>query len=333
MRRLPISSRAFARAAAGHPWVYGNEIRAPLAELTAGELVTLTGRDGAVLGTGYANPHSLITVRILDRESGSIDAGFFAQRLEKAAALRHRVRPGARCYRLCYGEGDDLPGLVVDRYEDVFVVASHTAGMDKLLPLAVEALVRAFAPRGVLVKSDSSDRKLEGVEPVIEVVHGEVPSELEVEIEGARFVLHLAAGQKTGFFVDQADNRTWLAAHAKDARVLDVFSYVGAWGIRAARAGATRVVCVVGSADAVRLGELSAAASGVADRVRFERADAARDLTARAERDERFDIVVLDPPAFVKSRRKLDEGMRGYRSINRLGMALVAPGGLLVTSS
>jgi 23S rRNA (cytosine1962-C5)-methyltransferase len=333
MRRLQVSSRAAQRAAAGHPWIYANEIRAPLGDLVPGELVAIQGKAGSPIGIGYANPHSLIAVRILAGEGETIDADFFAKKLASAEALRRRMRPGAKAYRLCYGEGDNLPGLVVDRYDDVYVVASHTAGIDALLSHVVAALVRGFAPRGILVKSDSSDRKLEGLEPRIEVVHGEVPAELEVDIEGGRFVLDLAHGQKTGFFFDQADNRSWLAAHAAGARVLDEFSYVGAWGIRAALSGAKRVVCVDGSADAVRLGERSAAASGVGDRVRFERADAFDDLASRVEREERFDIVVLDPPAFVKSRRKLDEGMRGYRSINRLGMALVAPGGLLATSS
>ena len=333
MRRLPISARAAARAAAGHPWVYANEIRAPLSEFSPGELVTIVGKKDETIGTGYVNPRSLIAARILNRDGATINATFFATKLAKAEASRRRFRPGASAYRLCYAEGDDVPGLVIDRYGDFYVVASHTAGIDALLPQVIEGLVSSARPRGVLVKSDSSDRQLEGVEPVVEVVLGEVPAETEVEIEGASFVLDLVHGQKTGFFFDQADNRAWLAAHASGARVLDAFSYVGAWGIACARAGAKRVACVDSSADAVRFGEKSAAASGVAACVRFERADVFDDLAARAERGERFDVVVVDPPAFVKSRRKLDEGMRGYRRLNRLAMSLVAPGGLLATSS
>ena len=185
----------------------------------------------------------------------------------------------------------------------------------------------------MLIKSDSTDRRLEGVDPVVEVAGGTVPASLEVEIEGARFVLDLVHGQKTGFFFDQADNRAWLALLARGASVLDVFSYVGAWGIACARGGAKRVTCIDSSADAVGAGERSAAASGVAERVRYEHADAFDDLSARVGRGERFDLVVLDPPAFVKSRKKLDEGMHGYRKLNRLGMELTAPGGILATSS
>jgi 23S rRNA (cytosine1962-C5)-methyltransferase len=333
IRSLPVSRRAAARVAGGHPWVFANEIRAPLTELVAGEPVKIADPGGRVLGIGYANPRSLIAVRVLSREERPLDSRFFTERLQAAEALRRRVRPGATAYRLCHGEGDDLPGLVVDRYDDAFVVASHTAGIDRLLPQITEALARTFAPRGILLKSDSTDRRLEGVEPVVEVVHGEVPEEHEVDIDGVRFVLDLRRGQKTGFFFDHADNRRWLASHADGARVLDVFCYVGAWGLACAHAGAKSVRGLDGSADAVRWAARSASVSGLDPVARFEKADAFAALRALAEDGQRYDIVVLDPPAFVKSKKKLDEGMRGYREINRLGMALVAPGGILATSS
>jgi 23S rRNA (cytosine1962-C5)-methyltransferase len=333
IRSLPVSRRAAARVASGHPWVFANEIRAPLGELVPGEAVGIADPGGRSLGVGYANPRSLIAVRILSTEDRALDVPFFAERLRAAAALRRRVRPGASAYRLCHGEGDDLPGLIVDRYDDVYVVASHTAGIDRLLPQITDALVRTFHPRGILVKSDSTDRRLEGVEPVIEVVHGEVPDEHTVEIDGVRFVLDLRRGQKTGFFFDQADNRRWLAAHAGGARVLDVFCYVGAWALACARAGAKSVRGYDGSADAVAWAARSAVASGLDTIAKFEKADAFAVLRTLADGSERFDVVVLDPPAFVKSKKKIDEGMRGYREINRLGMALVAPGGILATSS
>lgn len=333
IRSLPVSRRAAARVASGHPWVFANEIRAPLAELTPGEPVRIADPGGRILGVGYANPRSLIAVRVLATEERRLDTGFFAERLQDAESLRRRVRPGATCYRLCHGEGDDLPGLVVDRYDDVFVVASHTAGIDRLVPEIVDALVRSFAPRGVLVKSDSSDRRLEAVDPVVEVAHGVVPDEHTVEIDGVRFVLDLRRGQKTGFFFDHVDNRRWLAAHARGARVLDVFCYVGAWALACARSGAKSVRGIDGSADAVAWATRSAAASGLDAVVRFEKADAFTALRTLVDREERFDVVVLDPPAFVKSKKKLAEGMRGYRDVNRLGMALVARGGILATSS
>jgi 23S rRNA (cytosine1962-C5)-methyltransferase len=332
-RSVPVSRRAAARVARGHPWVFANEVRAPLAELVAGEPVRIADPGGRVLGVGYANPRSLIAVRVLAAEDRALDSRFFVERFRAAEALRRRVRAGARCYRLCHGEGDDVPGLVVDRYDDVYVLASHTAGIDRLVPEIVDALVRTFDPHGVLVKSDSTDRRLEGVDPVIEVAYGEVADAHTIEIDGVRFVLDLRRGQKTGFFFDHVDNRRWLAAHAGGARVLDVFCYVGAWGLACARAGAKSVRGIDGSADAVAWAARSAAASGLDAVARFEKADAIAALRTLVEKNECFDIVVLDPPAFVKSKKKLDEGMRGYREVNRLGMALVAAGGILATSS
>ncbi|MBI1865541.1 MAG: class I SAM-dependent rRNA methyltransferase, partial [Nitrospirae bacterium] len=207
------------------------------------------------------------------------------------------------------------------------------AGIDALLDPIRSALVRAFAPRAVLLKADSSSRGLEGLAPRIETLHGEVPDPFEVEIEGSRFVLDLRRGQKTGFFHDQAGNRSQLASWCRDAAILDAFCYVGAWSLAAARGGAKSVVGVDASADAVAWAGRSAERSGVAGRVRFEKADAFEDLKRREAAGERYDVVVLDPPAFVKSKKKLDEGMRGYREVNRRGFALTRPGGILATSS
>jgi 23S rRNA (cytosine1962-C5)-methyltransferase len=333
VRTVPVTRRAAARVAAGHPWIYANEVRCPLGEIEPGEPVRIVDPAARFCATGYANPRSLIAVRVLSRDDEAADATFFEARLRAAQALRARVRPGAVAYRLCYGEGDDLPGLIVDRYDDVYVVSSHTAGMDRLVPAVVEALQAAFEPRGVLVKSDSTDRTLEGVEPVLALACGEVREVLDVEIDDVRYRLDLRRGQKTGFFFDHCDNRRWLARHARGARVLDVFCYVGAWGLGCARQGAARVLGIDASADAVAWATRSAAVSGLDAVARFERADAFEALRSLGERGERFDVVILDPPAFVKSKRKLEEGMRGYRNLNRLGMSLVAPGGLLATSS
>lgn len=330
---LPIEKRGAARVAAGHPWVYANEVKADLKGFTPGQLVVVNDPRGNALGYGYVNPRSLIAGRILSREPRAFDAAFFAERLTTADAFRRRFRPGTRSYRVCYGESDDLPGLVVDRFDDVFVVQSHAAGIDALTPAIVDGLVKAFSPRGVLLKFDSSARALEGLGPRIEVAHGTVPEEHAVEMEGSRFVLDLRRGQKTGFFHDQAANREHLKTLVRGARVLDVFCYVGAWALAAAKGGAAEALGIDASADAVAWASRNAKESGVADRVRFEKADAFDRLTAMTRAAERWDVVVLDPPAFVKSRKKIDEGMRGYREVNRRGFALVKPGGILVTCS
>lgn len=334
MERIHVDRRASARIASGHPWAYGNEIRDDLKSFTAGQIVDIADPRDRVLATGFVNPRSLIAIRVLTREGRpKFDAEFFAERLRRADALRRRFRPGAKSYRLCYGESDDLPGLVIDRFDDVYVVASHAAGIDALTEPIVGGLVRAVSPRGVLLKYDASSRALEGLSPRIEVAHGEVPQEITVEIEGNRFVLDLRAGQKTGFFHDHAPNRTWLSQWTKGARVLDVFCYVGAWSLAAARGGASSVLGIDGSEEALKQARASAKASGLADRVTFEKGDAFARLKQLEEAQETFDVVVLDPPAFVKSRKKIDEGMKGYREVNRRAFSLVKPGGILATAS
>lgn len=330
---LLVDKRAASRLASGHPWVFANEVSGDLKAFTPGQAVAVQDARGRALGFGYVNPRSLIAVRILSTTQTAFDADFFAQRLTAADAFRSRFRPGARSYRLAYGESDDLPGLVIDRFEDVYVVQSHAAGIDVRTDAVVAGLVKAFSPRGVLLKFDSSSRGLEGLSPRVEVAHGEIPEALELEMEGSRFVLDLRKGQKTGFFHDQAANRERFSSLVRGASVLDMFSYVGAWSLAAARGGASRVLGIDGSADAVAWATRNAERSGVAASVRFEKVDAFEKLAALEKSGERFDAVVLDPPAFVKSRKQLEAGMRGYREINRRGFALVKPRGLLVTCS
>jgi 23S rRNA (cytosine1962-C5)-methyltransferase len=331
VQRLTVGRRAATRIAAGHPWVYANEIREDLGSFERGGQVEVAGPRGDILGYGYVNPHSLIAARLLSRDTATFDTRFFADKLERADAFRQRFRPGARSYRLCFGESDELPGLVIDRYEDLFVVQSHAAGIDALTSEIVGALECQFEPAGVLLKYDGSARKLEGIGTRVEVAFGEVPELVTIELEGSRFALDLIHGQKSGFFHDQAANRARLAEWCDSARVLDLFCYTGAWSLAAARGGARAVVGVDASADAVRLATQSAELSGVAGRVRFEQADAFEDLGRRT--GEAWDVVVLDPPAFVKSKKKLKKGLDGYREINRRGAALVRPGGILATSS
>lgn len=328
---VTVTRRAAARVASGHPWVFSNEIQNDMKSFTPGQRVEVQG-DGRTLGWGFINPHSLIAVRVLSRESAVFSGSFFAKRLREADELRHKFRPGDASYRLCYGESDDLPGLIVDRFEGWYVVQSHAAGIDLLTEEIVAGLVEAFQPRGVLLKYDSSSRALEGLGTRIDVAHGEVPDKIEVAIEGSRFALDLRNGQKTGFFHDQAPNRTWLSRFVRDASVLDVFSYVGAWSLAAARGGAKETTGIDASASAVEWATESAKLSG-AGASRFEKADAFEALKALERERARFDVVVLDPPAFVKSRKKLAEGMGGYREINRRGFAIVKPGGILATCS
>jgi len=232
-----------------------------------------------------------------------------------------------------YGEGDQLPGLVVDRYGDYLVVQLNTAGMEALREAVVEALVGLLAPKGILLRNDSPVRELEGLARETAVVHGEVPDEVTVREGELAFQVDLRGGQKTGWFYDHRDNRARLGRYVAGRRVLDLFAYVGAWSLAAARAGAESVLAVDSSAPALARLEANARANGLADRVSARQGDAFAVLKALREAGERFDVVVLDPPAFVKRKKDLDEGARAYLELNRLAMQVLRPGGHLVSAS
>jgi 23S rRNA (cytosine1962-C5)-methyltransferase len=323
------------RLRAGHLWIFSNEVDVSATPLTAfqpGEMVEVQDQRGAPLGSAYVNPHSLIAARLVSRQRGRVlDADLLRRRLARALALREMLFPRP-FYRLAFGEGDGLPGLVVDRFDDRLVVQVTTAGMERVVDEVVEALRDTVGPVGILLRNDSSARALEGLEPYVGTAHGEVGDVLEVEENGVRFEV-AATGQKTGWFYDHRMNRARMAAYARDRRVLDVFSYAGGWGVQAAVAGAREVVCVDASAPALEWAERSAALNGVQDRVRTERADAFDALGRMAADGERFGMVVLDPPAFVKRKKDLKAGTEAYRRANHLAMELLEPDGILVSAS
>ena len=320
------------RLRAGSPWVFSNEI-AMLPEyrqMTPGGLVRLEGDDGARLGTFMFNPHSLIAARLLDRDpAAAIDVDWLRTRLREAIALRERVCD-TRFYRLVHAEADRLPGLVIDRYDDVAVVQANTAGMDRLTPLIVEALTELLPLRSVVARNDSATRRLEGLSEDVALLFGE-DARAEVVEGGVRFPVDLLEGQKTGWFFDQRPNRDRVAALADGARVLDVFSHVGAFGLRCAVAGAREVTLVDSSAPALAQAEQAAVLNGVAERVSVRRGDAFDVMTGLA--GERFDIVVCDPPAFARSRKDAEAGLRAYGRMARLAAPLVTPGGFLLVAS
>jgi len=323
------------RLKAGHLWVYSNEIdirKTPLTAFEAGATVVIQSATGKALGAGYVNPHSLICARLLSRKPRAhFDAGFFTRRLGSALELREALY-ATPCYRLVFGESDALPGLVIDRYHDVCVVQITTAGMEALREPMLEALRQLLAPAGILLLNDNPVRELEGLSLQNEVI-GTLPDSIELEEGGARFRVPLGSGQKTGWFFDQRSNRQALHKYVRGRRVLDVFSYLGAWGIQAAVAGAAEVVCVDASAVALEGLEANAAASGVADRVRTLQGDAFDVMNGLHESGQAFDVVVVDPPAFIKRRKDIPVGEQGYLRLNRLAMKLLAPGGMLISCS
>ena len=323
------------RLAAGHVWVFSNEIdtgSTPLTAFAPGVLAQVRTQRDAFVGYACVNPHALICARILSREEARpVDGALIERRLRAALALRERLT-GAPYYRWVFGESDQLPGLVLDRYGDVIVGQIATAGMEALREEVAAAVRAVLAPAVLYWKNDSAARELEHLPRVAAAAFGAVPANIEVTEGALSFTAPLAEGQKTGWFYDQSANRARLARYvAAGARVLDVCSYVGAWAVTALRHGAARAHCVDTSQAALEFAQLNAARNGTA--VQVLRADAFEALKSLTEQGERFDLVILDPPAFIKRKKDTPKGQAAYRKLNQLALGLLADEGLLVSCS
>ena len=323
------------RLAAGHLWVFSNEVdtqSTPLTDFSPGQAAVLQSDRGRFLAHAYVNPHALICARIVSRDPRRpIDGALLNERLRTALALRQRLNPDGY-YRLVFGESDGLPGLVLDRYGDLVVGQIATAGM-QVLQEQVEAAVReVLAPAVLYWKNDSAARDLEHLPAFSGSAFGSAPEEIEVIEAGVRFRAPLAGGQKTGWFYDQSSNRARMARYLPPrARVLDVCSYVGAWAIQALRAGARAALCVDSSESALAFAARNAALNDCS--VETLRSDAFDALKALHERGERFDAVILDPPAFIKRKKDIPQGQAAYRKLNQLAMSLMEREALLVSCS
>ncbi len=300
--------------------------------LPPGAPVRLEGDDGWRFGTFSFNPHSLIAARLLDRDpDAAIDRAFLRARIDQAAALRARVTDGPY-HRLVHAEADRLPGLVIDRYDDVFSVQANSAAMDRLTQDLVAVLEEKFAPRAIVARNDSPVRAHEGLPEAVALLAG-TDATATVEEGGVTFPVDPLAGQKTGFFFDQRPHRDRMAGLAAGARVLDVFCHTGAFGLRCLAAGATDALLVDASAPALDAAKIAAERNGLAARAAFRRGDAFETMAALAQEGARFDIVICDPPAFAKAKKDQAAGLRGYGRMTRLAAALVAPGGFLFVAS
>lgn len=330
---LRLNPNAERRLRVGHSWVFSNEVdtaKTPLKSFKAGDLANVVDSRGKPVGTAYVNPNSLIAARVLSsRADAAIDLDWLTRRLVSALALREAIYPTPH-YRLVYGESDGLPGLVVDRFGDVCVVQSNTAGMDRLQPLVIQALQGLLSPRGILLRNDGGSRSLEGLAESVEAV-GEVPDVVDLVESGVRFQAPIRNGQKTGWFFDQHDNRDRFTRYVGGKRVLDVFSYAGAWAVRALAAGATSAACIDSSQPA--LDAVSANAALNKFEVEALRGDALDRLKALRAEGRTFDVLVVDPPALIKRKKDHDSGVEHYAALNRAAMQLLAPGGVLVSCS
>ncbi len=323
------------RAEGGHPWIYSNEIAMDAAAkaLAPGSLVTLQRADGSPLGVAMFNPHTLLAARLLDRDTARpIGRRFLTRRIGRALKLRERLLDEP-FYRLVHAEADGLPGLVVDRFGAVLVVQSNAAGMARLEPAVLDALGELLCPDVIVLRNDSPARRLEGLASETRVARGSLDAPVPVHENGAVFRADLLAGQKTGWFFDQRDNRRFIAALARGARVLDLYCYTGGFAVQAARAGAAAILGIDRSEPALALATAAAELNGVGRTCSFRRGEAFADAGGLAANGERFDIVIADPPAFAKSRKEVPAALRGYRKLARLAASVTAGGGILFVAS
>lgn len=332
---LRLAKNEERRLRSGHLWIYSNEVdkqATPLKTFSPGGQALVESSQGKVLGVAYVNPHSLICARLLGGGSEPFGRRQLLARLRSALTLRQQLF-SQPFYRLVYGESDLLPGLVVDRFGDHLAVQLNTAGMETMKELIVDALVELLAPQSILLRNDAAVRQLEGLETAVLTALGTVPDKVTLWENGVQFLAPLASGQKTGWFYDQRPNREWLRPLVRGKRVLDVFSYVGSFGVQAASFGADSVLCCDVSAAALELAHENAALNGQADRVSSIEGDAFTCLKALKEEGERFDVIVVDPPAFIKRKKDQKEGILAYRRIFEMAMRLLNDDGYLIAAS
>lgn len=334
MQRLILTRRPHDRIHAGHPWIYDNECADVSAGIAPGEIIDVVEAGGRFVGRGYANPRSKIVVRLLTRDPHeAIDRAFFQRCLQSAWQLRQRLHLTTNC-RVCFGEADGLPGLIIDKFGDALALQTHTAGMDRWQGLIIEVLQEIFAPRLIVERNDLPVRGVEGVPERKGIVAGADSSQVVIAEGDLQWKIDLLEGQKTGFFLDQRPAWAALAGVSQGARVLDGFCYVGAFALHAARAGATSVVGIDASESAITLARANAERNGLGTRCEFQVGNVFDVLTTWAKaREPRFDVIVLDPPAFTKSRGSVEAALRGYKEINRRALQLLVPGGFLLSCS
>ncbi len=322
-----------ARLASGHLWVYEGEVARLNGTVPDGGIVDIRAAHGRWLGQGFLNRQSTLAVRLLTTQREDIDDALFRRRLERAIAYRARVVADTTAYRVVYAEGDLLPGLIVDRYGEVLVVQTLALGMDLRKVVLVDQLTELLQPVAIFERNDPAVRRLEGMPARTGWLRGETEPIREIREGTARFHLDIARGQKTGFFLDQRENRAAVCAYARGAEVLDAFCYTGGFAIETALAGARRVTAIDASEDAVALARRNAELNGVSDRCLFSVGNVFDELRRFAAEKSRFDLVILDPPAFARTKDALPRAIGGYKEINLRALKLLRPGGVLVTCS
>ncbi len=317
-----------------HPWVFSGALQSIPEGLSSGESVRLVDAQGDFLASGYFNSYSQIAVRIWSWDKDEeIDQNFFNKRIQAAYDLREEyvASKDTNCYRLVNSENDLLPGLIIDKFGDYLVVQMHTLGIEAWKEQIINALKKIVKPKGMYERSDVRTRGIEGAEEKVGLLLGEIPERIEVKEIGIRFFVDIRNGQKTGFFLDQRDKREALQKYVKNKKVLNCFSYTGGFSLSAVMGGAKKVMNVDASEPAITMAKENVKLNGFEKKSGFVVADVKEYLNSEDARD--YEVIILDPPAFVKDRRKIKEGLQGYRKINEQALRIIPSGGILVTAS
>lgn len=333
MIKVYLKRKITPRVANGHPWIFNNEVEKIEGEVIGGETVEVLSHDKKFIGKGYINPKSQILVRLLTRKkSDEINEQYFYSEILNCWEYRKQIGYTENC-RLVFGEADSLPQLIIDKFNDYFVIQTLTLGMDKWKPAIVNALNTIFSPKGIYERNDVPVRELEGLPQHKGFLSAPFDTNIIIIENGFQFRVDIENGQKTGYFLDQQDNRKAIQHIVKGAEVLGAFTYTGTFEVHAAKYGAKSVLGLDISANAVEQANKNAALNNVQDICRFETANAFDVLKQWGKDGRQYDVVMLDPPAFTKSRETIQKAITGYKEINLRGMKLVKPGGFLVTSS
>lgn len=332
MTKVYLKRKISQRIALGHPWIFNNEVEKIVGPVTAGDIVEVYYSDEQFAGRGYINPASQIIVRLLTRKKEEINPDFFFLKIKEAWAYRQKMGYTENC-RLIFGEADGLPALIIDKFNDYFVIQTLALGMDIWKPAIVDALNSVFSPKGIYERNDVPVRELEGLPQIKDYLSAPFPTEITINENGLQFYVNIETGQKTGYFLDQQDNRRTIQNIVKGADVLGAFTYTGTFEIHAAHYGAKSVLGIDISENAVAQANKNAALNKLDHIVKFEAMNAFDVLKAWGKEGRKYDVVMLDPPAFTKSRSNIEKAITGYKEINLRGMKLIKNGGFLVTSS
>jgi len=316
----------------GFPWIYDNEIARVEGDFSPGDIVDIYDVSNTFLGRGYINPKSKITVRILTRKEEEIDKSFFFKRILQAWEYRKRLVDTRSC-RVVFGEADMIPGLIVDKFEDILVIQTLALGIDRFKDTIVEVLDEILQPRGIYERNDVPVREVEGLPQKKGFLKGVFDTKIEIEENGLRIIVDVENGQKTGYFLDQRENRNALKGIVEGAEVLDTFCYTGSFALHAVKFGARRVIAIDSSVQALELAKENAKLNGFDERIEFIEGNAFDILREFYKNGKTFDVIILDPPAFAKSQRHIEGAIRGYKEINLRAIKMIREGGFLVTCS